>query len=171
MIVRGAIAELAVGGAEAVSVWRDLEGGPVHLGQGGDEAGDDAGFADAARVSADDEDGHAYFFAKRDNTASSFRYSRIGRAGVPQNKMPFPRIVLFDGTPHCAPRMAPSSIVTWSAIPTWPATITFCSMTALPEIPVCAAMTTFFPTRTLWATCTRLSIFTPSSMMVASSAP
>jgi hypothetical protein len=36
-----------------VSVLSDFEGGPVEVGQGGDDAGDDAGFADAAGVSAD----------------------------------------------------------------------------------------------------------------------
>ena len=54
----GAVAGGAVGGADAVAVLGDFESGPVEIGQGSDEAGDDAGFADAARVSADDEDGH-----------------------------------------------------------------------------------------------------------------
>ena len=54
MIGGGTVAGFAVGGADAVSVLRDFEGGPVEGGQGGDQAGDDAGLADAASVSADD---------------------------------------------------------------------------------------------------------------------
>ena len=59
MIGRGAVARLAVRGADAVSVLRDFERGPVEGGQSGDETGDDAGFADAASVSADDDNGHS----------------------------------------------------------------------------------------------------------------
>src|SRR5258707_790174 len=73
----------------------------------------------------------------------------MGRAGVPQNNIPLHRMVFPVGTPDCAPRIAPSSTVTWSAMPTCPAMTTLSAMTALPEIPVCAAMTTFFPTSTL----------------------
>ena len=59
MIGRGAVARLPVGGADAVSVLSDLEGGPVEARQRGDKTGDDAGLADAAGVSADDENGHS----------------------------------------------------------------------------------------------------------------
>ena len=58
MIGGGTVAGLAVGGADAVSVLSDFESGPMEAGQGGDETGNDAGFADAAGVSADDENGH-----------------------------------------------------------------------------------------------------------------
>src|ERR1035438_1660815 len=58
MIGGGTVAGFAVGGADAVSVLSDFESGPVEAGQGGDETGNDAGLADAAGVSADDEDGH-----------------------------------------------------------------------------------------------------------------
>src|SRR5258708_24556937 len=58
MMGGGTVAGLAVGGTDAVSVLRDFESGPVKSGQGGDEAGNDAGLADAAGVSADDQDGH-----------------------------------------------------------------------------------------------------------------
>src|SRR5271169_895069 len=58
MVGGGTVAGFAVGGADAVSVLRDFEGGPVEAGQGGDQTGDYAGLADAAGVSANDEDGH-----------------------------------------------------------------------------------------------------------------
>src|SRR5580658_2398115 len=58
MIGGGTVAGFAVGGADTVSVLRYFQRGPVEAGQGCDEAGNDAGFADAAGVSADDEDGH-----------------------------------------------------------------------------------------------------------------
>ncbi len=54
MIGGGAVAGFAVGGADVVSVLSDFESGPVEGGQGGDEAGYNAGLADAAGVSADD---------------------------------------------------------------------------------------------------------------------
>jgi hypothetical protein len=58
MIGGGAVAGFALGGANAVSVVSDFESGPMEAGQGGDETGNDARFADVAGVSADDEDGH-----------------------------------------------------------------------------------------------------------------
>src|SRR5258706_14263380 len=58
MIGGGTVAGFAIGGTDAVSVLRDFESGPVKGGQAGDEAGNDAGLADAAGVSADDQDGH-----------------------------------------------------------------------------------------------------------------
>src|SRR5208282_1857124 len=126
---------------DAVSVLRDLESGPMKIGQGGDEAGNDAGFANAAGVSADDEDRHGSafgfwllaftlrrgeprlygifyfdaqrsFLADRDRNANSLRYSRMGRAGVPQKTTPLPRITFLVGMPLCAPRIAPASIRT-----------------------------------------------------------
>src|SRR5574344_134187 len=42
---------------------------------------------------------------------------------------------------------------------------------ALPAIPVLPAITVWAPTCTLWAICTKLSIFTPSPITVSSSAP
>ena len=47
--------------------------------------------------------------------------------------------------PTCPPRIAPEPTV------------------ELPEIPVCAAITTFSPSFTLWPMCTRLSIFVPGA--------
>src|SRR5882724_3334417 len=52
------------------------------------------------------------FFVERDKNANSLRYSRIGRAGVPQKTTPLPRITFFDGMPLCAPRIAPASMRT-----------------------------------------------------------
>lgn len=52
------------------------------------------------------------FFESLATVASSFKYSRIGLAGVPQNTTPFPRITFLVGTPHCAPKIAPDSIRT-----------------------------------------------------------
>ena len=48
---------------------------------------------------------------------------------------------------------------------------TLSSMTALPEMPVRAAMTQFSPIWTLWPTWTRLSILVPRPMRVAPRAP
>ena len=55
----GAVTGFAIGGADVVPMLRDLEGGPAEFGQGRDQAGDDAGFANAAGMAADDEDGHS----------------------------------------------------------------------------------------------------------------
>src|SRR5258706_279100 len=44
-------------------------------------------------------------------------------------------------------------------------------ITVLPAMPAQAAIAECAPMRTLWPTCTRLSIFTPSSITVSSSAP
>ncbi len=44
-------------------------------------------------------------------------------------------------------------------------------MSVLPDTPVQPAITVWAPTRTLWPSCTRLSIFTPSSMTVLPMAP
>jgi hypothetical protein len=41
-----------------VSVLRDFESSPVEARQSGDEAGNDAGLADAPGVAANDENGH-----------------------------------------------------------------------------------------------------------------
>jgi len=46
-------------GADAVSVLRDLYGGPLALGRGGDQPGYHAGFPDIARMSADNYEGHS----------------------------------------------------------------------------------------------------------------
>src|SRR5579883_1663512 len=64
----------------------------------------------------------------------------MGRAGVPQKTIPFPRMILLLGTPLCAPRMAPDWTRTWSAMPTWPPMMTSFSITELPETPVGAAI-------------------------------
>src|SRR5262249_50970201 len=116
VIVRSAVTGLAVGRADAVSILRDLGGGPMKLGQGRNDAGDNAGFANTARMSANNNQGHGDYFSllrvSRDTPASSFRYCLIGRAGVPQKTTPLPRIVLFDGMPLWAPRITPGSMVT-----------------------------------------------------------
>jgi hypothetical protein len=41
-----------------VPVLSNFQGGPAEAGQGSDETGNDAGFSDVTRVSADDDDGH-----------------------------------------------------------------------------------------------------------------
>src|SRR5579883_1928672 len=64
----------------------------------------------------------------------------MGRAGVPQKTIPFPRMILLLGTPLCAPRMAPDWTRTWSAMPTWPPMMTSFSITERPEPPVVADM-------------------------------
>src|SRR4029077_17546837 len=65
------------------------------------------------------------FFPNRASNASCFKYSRSGRAGVPQNATPFPRKILFVGTPPCAPSSTPSSMRACSPIPTCPPSTTF----------------------------------------------
>ena len=59
----------------------------------------------------------------------------------------------------------------WPAIPTAPPIRQRLPMVVLPEIPVQPAITVCAPMRTLWPTCTRLSIFTSSSITVSSMAP
>jgi hypothetical protein len=53
-----AVAGLAVGGAEAVAELRDLESGPMHLGQTRDDGGGDRCFADTSRMSTYHHDRH-----------------------------------------------------------------------------------------------------------------
>src|SRR3954463_14233217 len=114
---------------------RDLHRCPVQLRHRRDQPRNYACFAEVPRVPANDYRRHFYsFFASLDKVASSFKYSRSGRAGVPQKTTPLPRITLLLGTPHCAPRITPSSMRTWSAMPTCPATMTFFSITTLPEM-------------------------------------
>ena len=107
-----------------MAMLRDLEGRPVKFRQGGDKTGNDAGFADAAGVPADDYERHfgrwsfvpwslAYSFgfdcfASRDKTANCFRYSLIGRAGVPQKTTPLPRRTFLGRMPLWPPRIVPS---------------------------------------------------------------
>ena len=43
--------------------------------------------------------------------ANSFRYSRRGLAGVPQNAIPFPRKIFLGRTPLCPPSITPSPMV------------------------------------------------------------
>jgi hypothetical protein len=50
-----AVASFSIGRANAVTVLRDLHGGPMEITESGDQSGNDAGFADVASVSADDE--------------------------------------------------------------------------------------------------------------------
>lgn len=52
------------------------------------------------------------FFESRASAARSFKYCFMGRAGVPQKTIPFPRITFLLGMPLWAPRMAPSSMQT-----------------------------------------------------------
>src|SRR5882724_13498043 len=138
MFVSRAVARFAIDRADAVPKLRDLHRRPLIFPERSDQSGDHAGLAQVARVSADNDHCHDdyFFFARRASVANSFRYSRMGRAGVPQKTTPLPRMTLLLGTPHCAPRITPSSMRTWSAMPTCPAMITSLSMTTLPEIPV-----------------------------------
>ena len=61
MVVGRAVTGFAVCGADAVSVLGNFESDPVEVGERGDQAGHNAGFADAARVAADDDNRHKTF--------------------------------------------------------------------------------------------------------------
>src|SRR5262249_18420725 len=138
-VVHGARAWFAMRGADAMTILGDLYGCPVKVPQLSNETGDHAGFTHTSGMSAHNDNRHIYFdsfFASRASTDNCFRCSRIGRAGVPQNTIPFPRRTLFEGIPAWAPRITPSPIMTWSAIPTCPPTIAFAPTLELPEIPV-----------------------------------
>src|SRR3954451_4268844 len=113
VLVGSAIAILAVHRANAMAELRDLDGRPMKLRHRRDQPRDYARLAEVARVPADDYRCHSYFFfASLAKVASSFRYSRMGLAGVPQKTTPLPRITLLLGTPDCAPRITPSSMCT-----------------------------------------------------------
>src|SRR5580698_7595094 len=113
----------------------------------------------------------SYRNQRRFNLAKSRRYSFKGRAGLPQNTSPGPRIFFPLKTPAPPPRITPAPTVACSPIPTCPPKIASSSTTLDPEIPVCAAMITFFPIRQLCPICTRLSIFVPRPIRVSPSAP
>ena len=93
------IAGLAIGGADSVAILGNLHGGPIELGESGDQAGDNAGLAYAAGMATDDYQRHLSgsscpqerglpalatsrpgrryaesFFAKRASVANCFRY-------------------------------------------------------------------------------------------------
>src|SRR6185312_4184232 len=75
-----AVAGFAVGGADVVAELRDFYGGPAARRQSGDEAGDDAGLADVAGVSAYDDDGHSFSgSAKARATALTQRSPRFAK--------------------------------------------------------------------------------------------
>jgi hypothetical protein len=75
MIALGAAAVFPVDGANSVAELRDLYRCPMALMERGDQAGDYAGFADAARVAADNDDGHTDSFRFR---VWSFKLRRFG---------------------------------------------------------------------------------------------
>src|SRR5581483_7141389 len=135
MFVRRTVASFAIRRTHAVTKLRDLQRRPLIFRQRGDQSRHDASLANIPSVSAHHDRRHQDFL--------------VSRASVPQNTTPLPRITFLLGIPLCAPRIAPFSIRTWSAMPTCPPITTPSSITALPEIPVCAAMTTSRPTCTL----------------------
>ena len=51
--------------------------------------------------------------------------------------------------------------------PTWPARVTLLPIFVLPAIPTCATITESSPISTLWAICTKLSIFVPLPITVS----
>ena len=65
MVVGRAVAGLAVQRTDSVAVLRDLERSPTAFGQGGNEAGNYAGLAYAAGMSADDDDCHISLIRRR----------------------------------------------------------------------------------------------------------
>jgi hypothetical protein len=64
VVGRDAVAGFSIGGADAVAVLINFQGRPVEGGQGGDQHGDYAGFANAPGVSADDDYGHGCDFER-----------------------------------------------------------------------------------------------------------
>src|SRR5215475_3973689 len=122
MITACAVASFSVCSTDPMSVLRDFQRRPVKLRQSSNQASDDTGFAYAAGMAADYDEGHnntspvfspspclpsdrysRSFFRSLARIARSFRYSLIGRAGVPQKTTPFPRITFLLGMPLCAP--------------------------------------------------------------------
>src|SRR5438270_9431787 len=102
-------ARLSIRAAHTVSILRHLDRQPAIVRHRGDQPGNHARLPHTPRMSANDDNCHYFPFANRAKTANCFRYSLIGRAGVPQNNTPFPRTTFPLGTPHCAPKMTPSS--------------------------------------------------------------
>src|SRR4029077_17508000 len=78
MITRCAVAGLAVGGADVVSVLRNFEGSPLKLAELGDQASNYTGLADAAGMTADYDDGHGAV-ASRQPLVSSHSLMAGGR--------------------------------------------------------------------------------------------
>src|SRR5206468_4014295 len=91
----------------------------------------------------------------RGSAALRRNQSRWAMAGEPDTVSPSSR---SRETPLCAPTRAPSPSLRWPTTPTCPARITPCPSSVDPLIPHWATSSDKGPTRTLCATCTRLSI-------------
>src|SRR4051812_9438312 len=91
----------------------------------------------------------------RGSAAESRSHSRWGMAGEPETVSPSAR---SSDTPLCAPTRTPSPRRRCPITPTCPARITPCPSSVDPLIPHWATSKESGPTRTLCATCTRLSI-------------
>jgi hypothetical protein len=111
-----------------------------------------------------------FFFADRDRNASSLRYSRTGAPAFPRTRLLCRESLSWGGC-----RLRAENGAGFDAHVIRDAHLSAHDYVvfdhALPERPVCAAMTTSSPMRTLWPTWTRLSIFVPRQMRVSSSAP
>src|ERR1700733_4605597 len=113
VLVRLAIAGLAIGAAKTVTELGDLARGPVTLRQTGDQSGHHRGLSHAARVPAHHYDRHYFSLvldASRARVANSFRYCLTGLAGVPQKTTPGPSSFFLGRMPPCPPTMTPSPI-------------------------------------------------------------
>src|SRR5262249_43800570 len=118
VIVGRAVAGLPILGTDPMAILGYFHGRPVVFRQSGNKASDDTGLSNIAGMPTDHNDSHYFLFAKRATTASCFKYSRTGRAGVPKNATPFPQNVLLGRTPLCPPSITPSSMRACSPTPT-----------------------------------------------------
>ena len=94
--------------------------------------------------------------------ATSRAHSLKGRAGVPPMRAPGSTSFLTCAMPAIC---APLPTFTWSITPECAPMTTKSPSSAEPAMPLWATITQCRPMTTLWAICTRLSIFVPSPMM------
>ncbi len=151
----------------------NLEGGPPHLRHAANQPLDDTRLTDIPGVPAHDHNRHAVPRLSVRSPPPRFRRARSRRYSFQGPGWPAPEdfaltMHFFTTQNPCAAssqnhalthrRMfSNSDLATYGIAPS--------STTLEPEIPVWAAMTTFFPITQLWPICTRLSIFVPAPIL------
>src|SRR6266436_2083669 len=158
VLVRGAVAIVAVLRANAVAVLRDFSCDPVGFGERADDVAHQLRLANAAGVSANYNHApsrsrtHVTFLLVWPSSLASNSLMRAassgkracqancslnlssGRAGVPHTVCPL-RIILPPRTPDWPPMTAPSSRKHCSPNPAWPPTTTCLPKSQEPESP------------------------------------